>query len=176
MAAKSNQLLKIKSCRKCKLRRNARQVVLGRGTMPADILFIGEAPGASEDLIGEAFIGPSGKLLDMMLKEIDVKSFYITNTVLCRPPENRSPLSEEVLSCARNITKIISKVSPKLVVFLGDIAQKYWGKEFPDGIRIQHPAFILRKGGMASPYYQHNLRLLRDALQKGEVNASKEKI
>ena len=160
------------SCRKCKLHQFRRNMVKGRGVIPADILFLGEAPGRSEDLIGEAFIGRSGKLLDKMIQDTGIGdvSFYITNTVMCRPCDsrdsaNREPSSSEVLACMSNIYLVINEVNPSIIILVGKVAEKYYGKEFPDACKIQHPAFILRQGGVKSPWYNLNVQKLKEAFK-----------
>lgn len=174
---KNKSLEKIKSCRRCQLHRFRKNVVLGRGTMPADILFIGEAPGKSEDLLGEAFVGPSGALLDSLMKDAQLEaslpaipSFYIVNTVLCRPTDekfgdNRAPSPLEVCQCTDNVMNIVDKVRPQIVVCVGKIAEKYYKKEFGLTFSIQHPAYILRVGGKNTPQYKHNFRLLSEAFE-----------
>jgi DNA polymerase len=169
---------KTRQCRKCKLCDSRRNVVIGRGISPADILFIGEAPGKTEDLLGYAFVGPSGKLLDEMINsaliilgkgKIDL-SYYITNTVLCRPTdslqsENRKPNILEVVSCTPNVMKIFSFVNPKMIILVGKVAQNLYGKEFKSiGVNILHPSFILRQGGKRSPYYLQTVRILAESL------------
>jgi len=176
----------VKLCPGCELkkhktRKGSRQVI-GRGSVPADILFLGEAPGKTEDLIGEAFIGASGNLLEIMLKEAiafsQIKSqlkFYITNTVLCRPwiwdeedelhGQNRKPSEDEVLACMPNIIEIAKIVKPSLVVFLGKVSEQYYNREFPHTVSIFHPAYHLRFGGKVSPYYRTDLRILADAFK-----------
>jgi len=178
-------VVKCQACRKCKLARYRRQVVIGRGDVPADLLFIGEAPGKTEDLLGEAFVGPAGKLLDKMLqkacslsivdkilnsREIDrIKNitYYITNTILCHPTDeregdNRQPNSYEVNLCTSHIMQIYNMVKPKRVILIGKVADKYYAKEFREAIRIQHPAFILRQGGINSPHFLNNARTLSE--------------
>jgi DNA polymerase len=151
-------------CKNCRLHKTRRLVVKGRGIIPAKVLFLGEAPGASENVTGIAFTGVAGRLLNIMLKEINLDSFYIYNCVQCRPPENRDPLSDEVLACAENVMKIFRLVKPKHVIFLGAIAEKYYKKEFPEAVRIIHPAALLRSGGTSSPYYLQTIRQLKEAL------------
>lgn len=163
-------------CRRCGLHRTRRNVVVGRGFIPADVLFIGEAPGKSEDMRGEPFIGPSGRLLDKMfdeardLLELPAPSYYITNTALCRPTDskngpNRQPSEEEVLKCFRNVDKIIRKVSPKAVVLVGKVAERYYSKLPYKIFTIQHPAFILRTGGVRSEYYITNRQKLMEVFR-----------
>ena len=144
-----------------------KHIVTGRGSIPADVLFIGEAPDASDNLRGQAFVGESGRVLDTLIEKVGIESYYMTNVVLCRPINefqgaNREPTQEEVLACMDNVIKIISKVHPKIVVLLGKVAQKYYGREFPDAIHLQHPDFLSKQGGTRSPYYMTNLRILQE--------------
>lgn len=160
------------NCTKCKLHHYRRKIVTGRGQVPADILFIGEAPGKSEDLLGCPFVGPSGKLLESLFHEaakdaglVAIPSHYITNTVFCRPTDefmgqNREPEREEVLACMPNVMRIYKRVEPKIVVFIGKVSERYYGKEFPMSSSIYHPAFLLRGGGPASPYYLQTVNKL----------------
>lgn len=157
-------------------------MVVGSGDYPADILFIGEAPGKSEDLLGEPFVGPSGRLLHRMLEDASkmsgqpIPSYFITNTILCRPYiedekdmnwlENREPTREEVLNCTPHILGIYRQVKPKVVVFVGKISEQYYKKEFSVSIRILHPAALLRQGGLSSPYYLTSVRNLSTAFKQ----------
>ena len=164
---------KYKDCENCGLCQVRRQVVIGRGTIPATVLFMGEAPGKTEDLRGEAFVGRAGKLLDKMMidaaKLIGIMpektpSFYIINTVLCHPSDsfagpNRVPSQEEILACMPNIIDIYKEVRPELVIFLGKVAEQYYSKEFLLTASIQHPAFLLRQ----MVYYPQNVRKLAEA-------------
>jgi len=174
---KINPFDKIKQCTSCQLHKFRRNVVLGRGDMPADVLYIGEAPGKSEDLIGEAFIGPSGALLDSLMVDAAreaflpaIPRFYLINTVLCRPTDekqgdNRAPSSLEVCSCTENIMQIVKRVNPHLTICVGKVAEKYYNKEFGLTHSIQHPSYILRVGGKNTPIYKHNFRLLCEAFE-----------
>ena len=111
-------------CQACGLRRSCTQVVFGVGDPNAEVLFIGEAPGANEDQQGEPFVGRAGKLLDDMLAMIGLhrKNVYITNSVKCRPPENRDPLPEESEACKPWLRQQFQLLRPKIVVCLGRIA------------------------------------------------------
>ncbi|NCU42626.1 MAG: uracil-DNA glycosylase [Candidatus Moranbacteria bacterium] len=113
-------------CCRCLLRKTCQQVIPGKGPFNAKIMFIGEAPGKKEDLLGEPFIGASGKLLDKLLLSIQLKrsDIFITNIVKCRPPENRDPSLEEIQSCSFWLEKQIAIIKPKLLVTLGRYALK----------------------------------------------------
>lgn len=160
------------SCKKCGLYQFRKFVVLGRGTPDCDILFIGEAPGKSENLLGMPFIGPSGKLLDKLidraaeLAKLERKPrFYITNACACRPcdsklGENRAPTGEEVWACFPRLEYEVNRIAkPKKTVFLGKTAAAACRKLIPDGIPLQHPAYVLRCGGIGCP---EGIRFARD--------------
>ncbi|OHA83428.1 MAG: hypothetical protein A2937_03860 [Candidatus Yonathbacteria bacterium RIFCSPLOWO2_01_FULL_47_33b] len=115
----------------CELRKTVTQGVLGDGNADADIVFIGEAPGAKEDREGRPFIGAAGKFLAAMLADIKMKreDVYITNIVKYRPPENRDPLSDEIAACAPWLEGEIKLIEPTLIVLLGRHAMNHF---FPD--------------------------------------------
>jgi DNA polymerase len=147
-------------CTKCNLHKNRINVVVGNGNEYADILFIGEAPGAEEDKEGIPFCGRSGKLLRELIKEANIQdNVYITNIVKCRPPENRDPAENEIRSCMPFLRKQIEQIKPKFIVGVGRISSKRIIPDFKitndhgkfytlkNGIRfmgIYHPAFVLR--------------------------------
>lgn len=172
-----------KSCHRCGLSAFRRRVVYGDGDIHADILFIGEAPGKSEDLRGKPFIGPSGKILRKAIKEA-IKStgiyatYYVTNVVGCRPTDlkngpNRQPERSEALACRPRLYEIADRVQPEIVVFLGRVAETFAGDIFPSGIHAFHPAYILRKGGTNSTEYRALIRTIEDALKQGEEKPRK---
>ena len=111
-------------CRKCRLCQTRNNVVFGVGRRDADIMFIGEGPGESEDLQGEPFVGVAGKLLDDMLSIIDLdrSNCYIANIVKCRPPRNRDPQEDEQDSCIGYLRNQIELIRPRIIVCLGRIA------------------------------------------------------
>jgi uracil-DNA glycosylase len=114
-------------CKKCfRLCQNRTQVVFGEGSQNAEILFIGEAPGATEDRIGKPFCGMSGKVLDELLLGIALRreDVFITNTILCRPPNNANPLKEEVANCRERLDRLIQIIQPKVIVTIGNFATK----------------------------------------------------
>ena len=115
----------------CELKKTATQVVPGVGSPDAEIVFIGEAPGKSEDKMGIPFVGAAGKFLDEMLSVINLKreEIYITNIVKYRPPNNRDPLPEEKASCREWLLEELKIISPKLIIFLGRHAMNNF---FPD--------------------------------------------
>ena len=150
------------NCKKCELHETRTNGVFGVGDRSAQVLFVGEGPGMSEDLKGEPFVGRAGMLLDDMLKIIGLdrsKNIYIANIVKCRPPNNRDPHNEERDACIGWLRAQYSLIKPKIVVCLGRIAAMMLiGKDFKitrdqgkwydkDGVKfmaLYHPAALLR--------------------------------
>ena len=115
------------NCQRCAvLVKNRTQVVFGSGNEKAQILFIGEAPGAQEDKQGIPFCGSSGQILTQLLTSVGLtrEDIFITNTILCRPPDNRNPLPEEIENCRSRLDKLIQIMQPKVIVTLGNFAAK----------------------------------------------------
>lgn len=112
----------IKVCTRCELHRSRNEAVPGEGPTHAEIMFIGEGPGASEDKQGRPFVGASGKFLDQLLEQAGVTraDVFITNVVKCRPPGNRDPLPDEVETCTSNyLEHQIKIINPSIIVTLG---------------------------------------------------------
>ena len=108
------------NCNKCKLCKTRQNIVFGVGNKNADIMFIGEGPGADEDRIGEPFVGRAGKLMDMAFQTIGIKreKIYIANIVKCRPPSNRNPEEDEEKACLNYLRNQVILVKPKIIVLL----------------------------------------------------------
>lgn len=116
---------RIANCRACGLCEARKQTVPGVGDEQADWLFIGEGPGAEEDVRGEPFVGQAGRLLDAMLAAIDLErgnKVYIANAVKCRPPGNRTPEADEMTACWPYLQRQIALIQPKIIVLLGRAA------------------------------------------------------
>jgi len=156
-------------CTGCGLCAGRRNVVFGVGNRDADILFIGEGPGEQEDLQGEPFVGPAGKLLDDMLSIIDLdrSKIYIANIVKCRPPQNRDPMEEEQEACFNYLKRQIELINPKIIVCLGRIAAR---KMIDPEYRItrEHGTWICRDGIWITAIY-HPSALLRDLHKRPET-------
>ncbi len=153
---------KVHDCTACKLRAGCIQTVFGVGDEKADWLFVGEGPGADEDVQGEPFVGQAGKLLDNMLATIGLKrgdNVYIANIVKCRPPSNRTPEPDEIATCLPYLQRQIALIKPKLIVALGKTAAtSLLGRDATLGslrgtvheyqgvplIVTYHPAYLLR--------------------------------
>ena len=114
----------VRGCPLCKLSRTRKNAVPGEGQLAAKIMFIGEAPGKTEDEKGRPFIGTAGKLLDNMLKRagIERSQVFITNVVKCRPPTNRVPEEDEVIACRPYLDRQIALIRPKVICILGRTA------------------------------------------------------
>ena len=154
-----------RQCQNCPLSETRTNVVFGVGNRQADILFIGEGPGEQEDLQGEPFVGPAGKLLDLMLSLIDLdrSKVYIANIVKCRPPRNRDPLNTEQDACIGYLRAQTALIRPKIIVCLGRIAAM---RIIDKGFRItkQHWQWFDRAGVQMTAIY-HPSAVLRDPLK-----------
>lgn len=108
--------------------RNCKNIVVGKGNLNADIMFVGEAPGRNEDEQGEPFVGAAGKNLDKLLKNVglSLNEVYIANILKCRPPENRNPLPEEIRAHTPWLLKQIKDMNPKVICSLGNYATKFF--------------------------------------------------
>ena len=157
-------------CTRCGLCETRHNVVFGVGNEHADILFVGEGPGEQEDLKGEPFVGPAGKLLDDMLLIIDLDrrtNCYIANIVKCRPPRNRDPLETEQEACIGYLRNQVALIKPKVIVCLGRIAAK---RLIDPDYRItrQHGQWVEKNGVWMTAIY-HPSALLRDVSKRPET-------
>ena len=160
-----------RACESCELCRRRQNVVFGVGCKDADILFVGEGPGEQEDIQGEPFVGPAGKLMDDMLSIIDLdrEKCYIANIVKCRPPGNRDPKEEEQNACAGYLENQIQLIRPKILVCLGRIAAT---KLIRPDFRItrEHGTWTQINGIWYTAIY-HPSALLRDLTKRPETFA-----
>lgn len=157
-----------KSCKKCKLCNNRINVVIGTGKKDADLMFVGEGPGADEDKEGIPFVGKAGKLMNMAFQGIGIKreEVYIANIVKCRPPGNRNPENDEVIACMDYLRSQVMLVKPKIIVLLGSVALKnILGEQY--GITASRGKWIEKKQIMYMPTW-HPAALLRDENKKIE--------
>src|SRR3989304_8713629 len=115
------------ACKLCDLHKTRNNIVFGVGNENAKIMFIGEAPGANEDLKGEPFVGRAGMLLNSMLRSIGLErtDVYIANILKCRPPNNRDPLPQEVKLCTPYLQQQIALIQPKVLIAVGRIAAQF---------------------------------------------------
>jgi DNA polymerase len=169
-------------CTRCKLHKQGRkQIVFGVGNPRADLMFVGEGPGADEDAQGEPFVGRAGQLLNNMIKAMGLRreEVYIANVVKCRPPSNRTPERDESETCSPFLMRQIAVIKPKVIVALGAVAAKNLlainapmselrGRFYdfmPSGARSSDPDW---QGAKLAVTY-HPAFLLRDPRQKGEA-------
>lgn len=176
------------TCTRCRLSEGRTQVVFGMGDPTADLMFVGEGPGAEEDRQGLPFVGRSGQLLDrLMLEEMGLTrdSCYIANVVKCRPPDNRDPKPDEIAACRPWLETQVDLISPKVIVTLGNFASKLLldtsegitklrGHTYPyrDGVVVVptfHPAAVLRGGGEPMARMRADLVRAKQVLARPEV-------
>ena len=164
-----------RGCIACQLHQTRTQVVFGAGNADADLMFIGEAPGADEDRLGLPFVGRAGKLLDQLLGEIglDRQDVFIANTLKCRPPSNRDPYPNEIESCSGYLRSQVELIAPKVICTLGNFSTKLL-REDSTGISRLHGRDEVRTIGTrairllplyhpaAALYTPSNLQTLRD--------------
>lgn len=170
----------IENCKKCKLCTNRMNIVFGSGNKEADIMFIGEGPGADEDSQGLPFVGKAGKLMNMAFEGLGIKraNVYIANIVKCRPPQNRVPQPDEAEACLNYLRNQVILVKPKIIVLLGSTALKnILGNEM--SITASRGKWIEKKGIYYMPTW-HPAALLRDENKKidfwKDLKAVKEKM
>jgi uracil-DNA glycosylase len=130
-ASERRELLKAvyeeaRGCTRCPLHQTRTTVVFGSGNADADLMFIGEAPGANEDRMGLPFVGQAGKLLDKLLAEIglDRKDVFVINTLKCRPPNNRDPFPNEIEACNDYLSQQVDLIEPTVICTLGNFSTK----------------------------------------------------
>ncbi len=167
-------------CRRCGLSESRNAVVFGSGSSTANLMFIGEAPGAEEDRQGLPFVGRAGELLTRIIQAIDLsrEEVYIANIIKCRPPGNRDPLPEEVTACRGYLERQIDLIAPKIIVLLGKVAAQtllgndltlgrmrgQWYKVRGVETRVTyHPAALLRNQSFKRPTWE-DMQTVRDRL------------
>jgi uracil-DNA glycosylase family 4 len=165
----------VKICKKCRLYETAHNPVPGEGNTNSEIIFIGEAPGQTEDATGRPFVGRAGKLLETLLKEIGYtrEQVWIGNIIKHRPPENREPLPDEIQCCEPYLTMQIKTINPILVVTLGRYSMSYF---YPDGkISRDRGTVIYVKGFNVFPVY-HPAAALRNPTMFADLRKDFQKI
>jgi DNA polymerase len=162
--------LDIGDCTRCKLHTlGRRQIVFGVGNPNADLMFVGEAPGADEDIQGEPFVGRAGQLLTKIIEAIDLKreDVYIANVIKCRPPQNRNPEQDEVDTCEPFLFQQIDVIKPKVIVALGTFAARALLRTLDPISRLRGRVYEYR-GAKLIPTF-HPAYLLRNPSSKREV-------
>ncbi len=180
----------VRACTKCGLCQTRTQAVPGVGTARGGIVFVGEAPGADEDRLGEPFVGRAGQLLDKIIKAMDEarlipglplnrESVYICNVLKCRPPENRNPLPHEIESCSPYLRRQLAAIHPRIICCLGkfaaellvgvegtirDLRGKVYRYQGAKLIVTYHPAACLRNANYKRPVWEDMQLLAREYL------------
>ncbi len=171
----------IGDCRRCKLAGGRKNIVFGQGNPNARLMFVGEAPGADEDEQGLAFVGKAGQLLTRIIEAIEMKrdEVYIANVIKCRPPQNRNPEPDEILSCQPFLEQQIDVIRPKVLVGLGKFACQWLLKTMEPITRLRgrvgdyrgitvmptyHPAYLLRNPGAKKDVWE-DMKAVRSLLR-----------
>jgi uracil-DNA glycosylase len=171
----------IGDCQRCKLAPGRKTIVFGQGSAHAQLMFVGEAPGADEDEQGLAFVGRAGQLLtDIIEKGLKIprQDVFIANVLKCRPPQNRNPEPDEILACQPFLEKQIAVIRPRVLVGLGKFAAQWLFKSMEpisrlrgrvgdyDGIKVVptfHPAYLLRNPGAKKDVWE-DMKVVRRLL------------
>jgi len=175
----------IGDCTRCKLHAQGRtQIVFGVGNPDADLMFVGEAPGADEDIQGFPFVGRAGQLLTKIIEAIDLKreDVYIANVIKCRPPGNRNPEPDEVATCEPFLFQQIDIIKPKVIVALGKFGAQTLLRTLDPISRLRgrvyefrgaklvptfHPAYLLRNPSSKREVWE-DMKLVRSLLRESE--------
>jgi len=166
-------LLKVREdlgeCTRCKLHSTRHKIVFGDGNPKAELVFVGEGPGADEDAQGLPFVGRAGKLLTQMIEAMGLqrKDVYICNVVKCRPPENRQPEEDEVTTCSPFLLRQIDTIAPKVIVCLGAVAAKTLLQTNRGISQFRGESLEFRGRKLLATY--HPAYLLRNPTAKSEV-------
>jgi len=172
------------NCQRCRLAKSRRQIVFGGGNPRARLVFVGEAPGYEEDLKGEPFVGPAGRLLTKIIHAIEMtrEAVYILNVIKCRPPQNRNPLPDEVETCSPFMIKQIRSIAPEFICTLGKFAtqtllqtaqpiSRLRGRFYDyQGIQLMptfHPSYLLHNPGKKREVWQ-DMQKLMAAMKKSD--------
>jgi len=161
--------IELTRCGKCVLADTRRNLLVGTGDTPADILVIGECPDKGEDLIGRGLIGETGKLMSRMWDDAGLSRYrsYHTFVTMCRPTDkkggdSRDPRPEEILMCMGNVMTLVDLLKPRAYVLIGDEAKKYYRKSFPSAVCILSPVFLNKTGGTKSSHYLRTIHALEE--------------
>ena len=171
----------VHACHLCELSKSRQKSVFGEGNPKADILFIGEGPGATEDSTGKPFVGRAGEMLTKMIENVlhlPRSEVYITNIVKCRPPNNRVPTESEALTCRPFLQKQIALIKPRIIVTLGATAYRYLTNDDSPISRVRgtiiqgdrhkiiptfHPSYLLRNPSAKKEVW-HDLLKVKELL------------
>lgn len=159
-----------KTCERCSIA--SKHKVFFRGSWPCKYLFIGEAPGPSEKVTKRPFTGTSGKILNHLIRETEMTSFGITNTICCfpfqkdRPTKFRPPLKEELENCRERLDDLTEGVTASYYIALGQVAKQNPPTGCKYSLVLDHPSFIARKGGYGTVEYKRNKHKLMKFLEE----------
>ena len=168
-------------CRRCKLSTGRKSIVFGQGSPNAELMFVGEAPGADEDEQGLAFVGRAGQLLTRIIEAMGLRreDVFIANCIKCRPPQNRNPEPDEVLACQPFLESQIAVIRPKVIVGLGKFGAQWLLKTAEPISRLRghlgdyrgipvmptyHPAYLLRNPGAKKEVWE-DMKVVRELLK-----------
>ncbi len=157
------------NCTRCKLHKGRTKLVFGVGNPKAELVFVGEGPGRDEDLQGEPFVGRAGKLLTQMIEAMSLRreDVYICNVVKCRPPENRLPEKDEIITCSPFLMRQLAVIQPKVICCLGSCSAQTLLQTTQGISRFRGEWFDFRGSKLIATY--HPAYLLRNPSAKGEV-------
>ncbi|WP_292662062.1 uracil-DNA glycosylase [Nitratifractor sp.] len=174
----------VETCHLCDLSKSRHKVVFGEGNPRAELMFVGEGPGATEDSMGRPFVGRAGELLTKMIENvlyIPRSQVYIANIVKCRPPGNRVPTPAEALTCRPYLLKQIELIRPRIIVTLGATAYRYLSNDQSPIGRVRghpiqmdgyllvptfHPSYLLRNPSAKKEAF-HDMLLVKELWEKG---------
>jgi DNA polymerase len=171
--------LEAADCRRCPLAKTRKNIVFGEGSLSAQVVFVGEAPGADEDESGRPFVGKAGQLLTKIIDAMGLtrEEVYICNILKCRPPGNRKPLPEEIRLCEPFLKRQLSLIAPQIICALGSVAAKALLRtETPisalrgrfqmyEGIKLMptyHPAYLLRNPSAKKQVWEDVQRIMKE--------------
>ena len=180
-SVKNDKLTSLKEeigdCRRCKLFKGRKNIVFGAGAPEARLMFIGEAPGKEEDIQGEPFVGDAGVLLTKLIEKMGFTrdEVYIANIIKCRPPMNRDPEEDEILSCRAFLDKQIDIIAPAFIITLGRIALQTLTNNDKSKITAARGTFFQYKGIPVMPTF-HPAYLLRNPKDKWLTWADVQKV
>lgn len=157
----------VKDCQRCGLGSGRTNPILGEGPLDADLMLIGEGPGADEDLQGKPFVGKAGQLLNKVMKAAGIsrEEAYITNVVKCRPPGNRAPAIEEIVICQKFLEAQIAIINPSIIVCLGNTPSR-WVLGVSEGITKLRGRWFSWRGIDVMPMFHPSYLLRNESRQK----------
>ncbi len=158
----------VASCTRCPLHKERTRTVFGAGDPQGSLVFVGEGPGADEDVQGIPFVGRAGKLFTDVLSAVHISrdQVYITNVVKCRPPGNRNPQTEEMLACERYLYTQLALINPRIMVTLGNVPTQ-WLLKTNEGITRIRGKWFEWKGIQVMPMFHPSYLLRNQSNKKG---------